>query len=291
MGLGYAELSAENPSLIYCSITGFGRTGAKAGHPAYDNVIQAWSGLMEATGTEDSGPIKAGPPILDYATGAQAAFAIAAALLRRERTGLGQRIDISMLDAAIMSMSADVSATLRTGRPPARRGNVSRAPGYGAYRARDGLVMLGAYSAAQHKKLYLALGLADLAESIGTELTVADMNLRYSDCNRIAAVISHNEAQYWENYLNDVHIPAARVRNLTEALESLLLLDSSVVGAVVREDGSKVSLPVAAFRCSEGGPMLKSPPPRPGQHTKAILRAFGLSEEAVHKLQVARTVI
>ena len=99
LGLGYDELAALNPSLIYCSITGFGQTGPKAGHTAFDNVIQARSGLMATTGTVHSAPLRVGAPVLDYGTGAQAAFAIAAALLRRERTGERQRLDVSMLDA------------------------------------------------------------------------------------------------------------------------------------------------------------------------------------------------
>ena len=123
LGLGYDELAALNPSLIYCSITGFGQTGPKAGHTAFDNVIQARSGLMATTGTLDSAPVGVGAPVLDYGTGAQAAFAIAAALLRRERTGKGQRLDVSMLDASMVLMSSAVVTSEVSGRAPVPHGN------------------------------------------------------------------------------------------------------------------------------------------------------------------------
>jgi len=93
-GLDYDSLAKINPRLIYCSITGFGQTGPKREHPAFDNTIQAFSGMMEETGPADGDPVMIGPPVLDYGTGAQAAFAMAAALLRRERTGQGQHIDV-----------------------------------------------------------------------------------------------------------------------------------------------------------------------------------------------------
>ena len=123
LGLGYEDLASLNPSLIYCSITGFGQTGPKAGHTAFDNVIQARSGLMATTGTVDTAPVRVGAPVLDYGTGAQAAFAIAAALLRRERTGQGQRLDVSMLDAALVLMASAVATSEASGEPPVPHGN------------------------------------------------------------------------------------------------------------------------------------------------------------------------
>ena len=125
LGLSYDHLSAVNPSLIYCSMTGFGHTGPKSTHPAYDNVIQAYSGLMDATGTEESGPLKVGPPVLDYGTGAQAALAISAALYQRSHTGVGQHIDIAMLDCAMMLMTSTVFESAVTGEAPVKEGNCS----------------------------------------------------------------------------------------------------------------------------------------------------------------------
>ena len=123
LGLGYEDLRAVRPDLVYCSITGFGHTGPKRGPGAFDNVIQAFSGMMTTTGHPDEPEVMVGPPFADYGTGAQAAFAIAAALLRRERTGEGQRIDVSMLDSALAMMACWVLNASLTGEPPARSGN------------------------------------------------------------------------------------------------------------------------------------------------------------------------
>ena len=118
LGLGYDDLAQIRPDLIYCSLTGYGRTGPKAEHPAYDLVIQAYSGLMYANGWGDDGdrPLRVGPPVIDYGTGMQAAFAVAAALFQRQRTGKGQNIDLAMADAALMLMTAHVGQTLATGK-------------------------------------------------------------------------------------------------------------------------------------------------------------------------------
>src|SRR5262249_23200675 len=144
LGLGYEDLTAINPRLSYCSLTGFGQNGPKRGHGAYDCVIQAISGLMSVTGTPESGPLKVGAPVIDYGTGVFAAFAVSAALFQRERTGRGQRIDVSMMDATLMLMSSTMVEYLNAGTDHGPIGN--RNPygnaSYTVHRTRDGLIML-----------------------------------------------------------------------------------------------------------------------------------------------------
>lgn len=158
VGLGYDKLSELNPKLIYCSMTGFGQTGPKARHPAYDNVIQAFSGLMAATGSESTAPVRVGPPVLDYGTGAQAAFAIASALFQRSRTERGQYIDVAMLDAAMMLMSSAVVDTEVRGSAPPLSGNANPAnAAYACYETLDGLIMIGAFTGRQRADLWQVL--------------------------------------------------------------------------------------------------------------------------------------
>lgn len=147
LGLSYAHVSAINPQLIYCSMTGFGRTGPKADHPAYDVVIQAFTGLMAANGNAHTGPMRVGPPMVDYGTGAQAALAISAALFQRTKTGKGQHIDVAMTDAAFMLMSAFVTDALITGEAPPPHGNVhARYAGYATFDTADRMMMIGAWT-------------------------------------------------------------------------------------------------------------------------------------------------
>src|SRR5437868_672559 len=163
LGLGYEALAAINPRLVYCSISAFGQDGPRREQTAYDHVIQATSGLMAMTGTEEVNPIKFGAPAVDYATGTMAAFALASALFQRERTGKGQRIDVAMLDVAMILMSSHLTGYLRNGVHPRPSGNRHSHATNGAFVAKDGaLIMLGASNIRQQKRLWTALGRPDM---------------------------------------------------------------------------------------------------------------------------------
>ena len=138
LGLGYDVLSALNPKLIYCSISAFGHGGPRGNQTAYDHVIQATSGIMAATGTPEVNPIKFGAPAIDYATGTMGAFALSAALFQREKTGRGQRIDLAMLDVALMMQASHVAAYLRTGKGAKPAGNKHLHATNSAYQRRTG---------------------------------------------------------------------------------------------------------------------------------------------------------
>jgi crotonobetainyl-CoA:carnitine CoA-transferase CaiB-like acyl-CoA transferase len=141
LGLGYEALSAINPRLIYASFSAFGQQGPRGGQTAYDHVIQATSGIMAMTGTKDVHPVKFGAPAIDYATGMTGAFALSAALFQREKTGRGQRIDMAMLDVAMVLMSSHMTGYLRNGVHPKPHGNRHPHATNGAFDTKDGLVM------------------------------------------------------------------------------------------------------------------------------------------------------
>ena len=201
LGLSYDVLRAVNSSLIYCSMSGYGQTGPKAGHPAYDVVIQAWSGIMAANGwNSEDPPLRVGPPMVDYGTGAQAAMAISAALFQRTRTGKGQFIDVAMADAALMLMSAHVVETMTTGRAPAPHGNTHpKLAGYSAYQANDGWVMFGAWTNAQLDALLRVFGLHAAADRVA-ETARADIGGMVAELEAvIGEVAATKSAQHWED--------------------------------------------------------------------------------------------
>jgi crotonobetainyl-CoA:carnitine CoA-transferase CaiB-like acyl-CoA transferase len=275
LGLEYEALRALNPRLIHCAISGFGQTGPKAGHPAYDVVIQAYSGIMMANGrSADDGPLRVGPPMVDYGTGAQAAFAIAAALFQRTRTGFGQKIDVAMADAALMLMSASVTDTIATGAMARPNGNAHpRLPSYSAYETADGWIMLGAYTVKQCAALMRVLGFEAEACEID-KVTKHDIGARADkDRGLIAARMKEEPAQYWEDALNAAHVPAARVRRIEETLSEAQFASRHVVQAYgdTVGQGAPDRLPVAAFTFDHGGPKLNGPPPGFGVHTGEIL--------------------
>src|SRR5262249_44198508 len=214
LGLGYTALSAINPRLIYASFSAFGQQGPRGPHTAYDHVIQATSGIMAMTGTEEVHPVKFGAPAIDYATGTTGAFALAAALFQRERTGRGQRIDMAMLDVAMILMGSHVTGYLRNGAHPEPRGNKHPHATNSAYPAKDGLVMLGASNLRQQRRLWTVLGRPDMIKRTNEE--------RDQDRDGEAAVLSEilqdRSAQEWEEFLQARHVPAARVRAMAEAI-------------------------------------------------------------------------
>jgi crotonobetainyl-CoA:carnitine CoA-transferase CaiB-like acyl-CoA transferase len=288
LGLGYEDIRAVNPDIIYCSITGFGQTGPKRGHGAFDNVIQAYSGMMMATGHADGPAVMVGPPVLDYSTGAQAAFAISSALLRRERTGKGQRIDVAMLDAALMLMASGVLNVSLTGQTPKRsiegRDYVAA---YGCFDTADEKLMLGVFTVGQHARMWRALGREDLARKV-EGLRNSDMpKHRDHDEPILVEILKTRGADEWEAILNEAGVPAARVRTLNEALLSEQVASRSAIASlgIKGAPGGTHRTAVAAFGCSEDGPCVRSSPAEIGEHTEEIIVGLGYSPELVEDLR------
>ncbi len=293
LGLGYDALSLDNPELIYCSITGFGQTGPKRCHPAYDVVIQAYSGLMAANGTPETTPVRVGPPMVDYGTGAQAALSICAALLQRARTGRGQRIDVAMLDCALMLMCAFVTDTVKLDQPPEPHGNVHpRYAGYATYDTADGMLMLGAWTNRQLASALDVLGLSAEAADVRTAPRATIGDRRAKDAAAIAGILKTRTADHWEQAFNAAHVPAARVRTLDEALREAQVASRTVLQSP--PSGLPASapqrFPTAGFNYAHGSPALDRPPPALGEHTAEILGQLDYAEKDIERLRKARVV-
>jgi crotonobetainyl-CoA:carnitine CoA-transferase CaiB-like acyl-CoA transferase len=282
--LAYGDLLTINPRLIYCSMTGFGQEGPKAEHNAYDCVIQAISGLMSTTGWPTMSPLKTGAPVVDYASGLCAAFAIASALFQRARTGLGQHIDCAMLDTALLMMSSSVTACLFSGIPPKPRGNDNKWAGVSAYETKDGLLMLGSIRERQHQRLWQALGRPDLA-ALSTVEDQEDHRDRLAEALR--EVMLTRTAEEWEDFLIGIQVPAARVRNLAEALCLEQLGHRRLMHRFEEVPGVEgpLTVPVAAFRFAHGGPRVERPPQPLGADTEAVLGELGLTAGEIAALR------
>lgn len=289
LGLGYAALSAINPRLIYASFSAFGQDGPRGTQTAYDHVIQATSGIMAMTGTEEVHPLELGVMAVDYATGTMGAFALAAALFQRERTGHGQHIDMAMLDVAMILMASHLTGYTRNGRHPKPHGNRHNWATNGLYETKDGLmVMVGASSIRQQRRLWTLLEQPDLIKCTNPE--------READFGREEAALRDimltRTADEWEAYLQAGHVPAARVRTMGEALADPQLGSRGVLhrheGATGVEGGFTV--PLAAFKFAHGGPAIDTPPPALGEHTDVVLAELGYSAADVARLRDAKAV-
>ena len=279
LGLGYAALSAINPRLIYCSISAFGQDGPRREQTAYDHVIQATSGLMAMTGTEEVNPIKFGAPAVDYATGTMGAFALASALFQRERTGKGQHIDLAMVGVAMMLMGSHLTGYMRNGAEPRPHGNKQPFATNSCYEAKDGLLMIGASNLGQQRRLWTVLERPDMIKH--------DNEARETDREREAAVLADiiktRTADEWEVYLQARHVPAARVRTMAEAVADPHFKTRGVFHHHASAPGvdGPFGVPLAAFKFAHGGPSIETPPPEFGADTDAVLAEHGYRAEEV----------
>jgi CoA:oxalate CoA-transferase len=294
-GIGYDDACKVKPDIIYCSATGYGQIGPKARYPAYDSVIQAAAGLMSMTGTDESGPLKAGPPIVDYAMGQAGAFAIAAALFQRSRTGQGQHIDLSMMDSCMALMTSIWTSFANTGTEPSLRGNEapSRSPASTTFATADGALAIAINEDHQFANLVTAIGRADIA---------ADP--RYSDAARrrgetaflrsaIAEALLTRAAAEWEPLLNEAGVPAARVATLPEIMGAPDSPCHSFLGQFAGGDtglARDITVPLTAFKFRTGSPALNRPPPRVGAHTEEILKEIGRNATVIGHLRDAGVI-
>jgi crotonobetainyl-CoA:carnitine CoA-transferase CaiB-like acyl-CoA transferase len=267
LGLGYDDLSKINPRLIYASFSAFGQKGPRGNQTAYDHVIQATSGIMAMTGTKDVHPVKFGSPAIDYATGMTGAFALSAALYQREKTGKGQRIDMAMLDVAMILMSSLLTGYLRNGTHPKPHGNRHPHATNGAFETKQGLVMLGASNLRQQKRLWTLLGRPEMIKQTNKE--------RDADHAREVAMLSEimrtRTADEWEQFLQANHVPAARVRTMGEALADPQMASRGVIHRHQGVGGiGDFGVPLAAFKFAHDGPRIDAPPPALGQHNEEI---------------------
>jgi crotonobetainyl-CoA:carnitine CoA-transferase CaiB-like acyl-CoA transferase len=267
LGLGYDTLSALNPRLIYCSMSAFGQKGPRAGHTAYDNVIQATSGLMAQTGTPDVHPVKVGAPVVDYSVGLVGAFALSSALFQRARTGKGQYIDLSMLATALMLMSTYAVNYTRAGKKPKPQGNDHT---YFAtsccYRTKDGLLMLGATNARQQRRLWTVLNRPDMIR----DKIVRDAGDRDNEARVLAEMLLTRTAADWEAVFNGVRVPAARVRSLVETLADPHVAAMGIFHRLADYAGASLDLPLTAFTMAHGGAQITRPPPSLGDTAPEI---------------------
>jgi len=270
LGLDEESLAAKHPHLIHCAMTGYGRGGPQENTAAYDVNIQAACGLMDATGTQQSGPTRTGAPILDYATALAASFAISAALIERTSTGAGNFIDVSMLETGLSLMSSSVTDYLKTGNVPKRRGNLanSRSPGAGSFSCKEGVLSLGVNEESHFISLSKALGREDwLSDSRYAQRAVRHKHASEL-ANEIELELAKRTAKEWEPVLQSAGVPSARLRSMPEALDSAQVQARGFVQTTV--DG--VQVPTLPFRL--GGaeaycPISKAP--ARGEHSEEIL--------------------
>lgn len=285
LGLGHEETRSLRPDLVYCSVSGYGQSGPLRDWPAIDNIVQATSGMMSLGGEPGDPPVRVGFPVVDTLTGQTAAFAILAALMRRERGGGGEYIDVAMMDASLAFMASAVVPFLVTGRTLERTGNTgySGQPTSALFTASDGkLISLGVVQQAQFELLARLLDRPQWL--VDPRFATADLRRENAATMKtdLDGVFRQHAAAEWEMRLSAAGIPCGMVRNVEEAI-SLPHLQSRgikiplhVPGLHARED---IDIVNAGFSFTAGGPAVAAPPPAHGQHTEEMLKWLDFTVE------------
>lgn len=274
-GLGYDELAAENPGLIYCSITGFGQNGPYKDRGGYDFIIQAMGGLMSITGEpgdQGGGPQKVGLAVSDLFTGMYASVALLAAVTHRERTGEGQYIDLALLDctAAILSMMA--TNYFISGKSPVRMGNAhpNVAP-YGLYDTADGHLVIAVGNDPQFSRLCDVLGLSKLASDSRFTNNAMRLANRVAMDKMLCSKIKQWHTPDLQAALNGASVPCGGVNSIGEVFDDPQIKHRGIKTTLQHPLSETVSVAGSPIRLSKTPVSYRLPPPLLGEHTDEVL--------------------
>ncbi len=280
-GLDWDSLSALQPSLVYCSISGFGQSGPYRDRPGYDYVVQAMSGLMSITGPIAGDPSRVGVPISDVLAGLFAVNSVLAALRHSEHTGQGQFLDVSLLDCQLAALVNVAGAFLVDGLPPKRHGNQhpNIAP-YQVFQAADLPFVLAAGNDRQFGRLCEVIGRPDLSSDARFESNGKRVKNRAELVRELELSFSLRPAEEWVSHLLELGVPAGPILSVAEALQDQHVVER---GLIPEADGFRSLRYPVQFSATD--PRVRNKPPRLGEHTGQVLKELlGLSCEQIDKL-------
>lgn len=291
-GLDAATLRAANPRLIYCSITGFGQTGPNAQRAGYDFLVQGEGGLMSLTGMADGPPLKAGIGIADLICGMYAAVGILAAVAAREKTGLGQHIDLALMDAQVAMLVNQGVGYLTDGKTPPRRGNdhPTIVP-YGTFPANDGTFILAIGNDGQFSRFAALAGAPGLATDPRFATNAARVRHRDILIPLIATLTAGRTAQDWLSICAAQGIPAGPVNDLAQVFASPQVAARAMTVAMALGTGETATLIGNPLKMSGTPVTYAKPPPALGADTGAVLaRHLGLTQTELSDLAAAGVI-
>lgn len=287
LGLGYDEVAAQRPRIVYCSISGFGQTGPRRAEPGYDAVMQAEGGLMSITGARDGPPYRLGVAIADLATALFAVQGILAALIAREKTGRGQLVDVGMLDTVASLLTYQAGIVFATGTSPGRMGNQhpSIAP-YDTFATADGEFVLAVGNDEQFRRM--AALLQEPWLSADPRFATNSDRVHHYDALRaeLRRVFATWKRDAVVRALTDAGVPCGAVRSVTETLADPQLAARDMIVPITHSVAGDIRVLGNPLKLSATPPEIRTAPPALGQHTDAILEGdLGLRQEEIARLR------
>jgi len=291
LGIDHASLAQVNPRIITCSVTGFGETGPEIHRPAFDQVVQAMGGGMSITGTPETGPTRSGIPIGDLGGGIFGTMGVLAAIAERERTGLGQHVDVSMLDAQISMLNYMATMYLMSGQVPEGIGNSHfvHVP-YNSYPTADGHIIVACIGDAFFERFAEFIGIPELLEP-----SLRKQAVRYAAKARIDALVAAKmqtrTTAEWQAQLQAARIPCGPVNNFRQALDDSQVRARDMVLDVQLHSGETVQMPGNPIKLSAAQARPTVRPPQLGEHTQEVLGGLvGYSAEHLAQLRASGAI-
>jgi formyl-CoA transferase len=287
LGIGEKKLRELNPRLIYASVTGFGADGPLSQWPGYDLIVQAWGGLMSITGAPDGEPVKVGVAIIDLVAGLMLGKAVIAALFAREKLGIGQRVDTSLLEAEVASLINVGSNYLVGGEIPARWGNAHpNIVPYQSFKTADGYLVVGIASEVIWRRFCQAIGKPGLAEDPRFANNSSRVKNRAHLITILDAVFLGRTNDVWLRTLTEAEVPCAPVQTVDQVFSAPQVSHREMVVDVNHPTAGMVRMAGIPVKFSATPASIRRPPPLLGQHTAEVLETWlGITTEQLEELQ------
>ena len=279
-GLGYSTLYELNPRIVYCSITGFGETGPDRDLPGYDFIIQAMSGLMNITGTKESGPQKSGVAITDVLTGLYACIGIQAALLERVQSGVGQKLDIALYDTAVSALVNIGSNYLMSEEIPTALGNAhANIVPYQTFKTLDGEMVIAVGNDNQFKALCRILGQEDIADDERYQTNPQRVKYREQLIRVLQTVLATKPTTYWQQQCRENGIPSGPIQNLEEVVNDEQLQSRNMFITHDHPTAGPIKMIGSPLKLSRTPVEIKHHPPNPGEHQAEIMDRIDMNKK------------
>jgi crotonobetainyl-CoA:carnitine CoA-transferase CaiB-like acyl-CoA transferase len=286
MGLGYEAVKKVKPDIIYCSISGYGRTGPMAEKPGYDLLIQAYSGLMSLTGEPDGMPLRVGFSLVDLFTGMMAYGSIVTALYHRQQTGQGQQIEAALLDGQVAAMSYHATAYFATRVVPHRMGSghPSLVP-YQSFPAADGFFILGVANEGLWRRFCQAIERPDLMEDPRFK-TNDDRVAHRAECvDALSEIFRARTVGEWVEVISGAGVPCGPINRVSDVVNDPQVLARHMIAEMSHPNVPDLKVPNSPLKLAETPPAIRRPPPLLGQHNEEVLTELGYSRKQIVNLR------
>ena len=289
--IDFETLKNINPKIITCSITGFGETGPHSSRPAYDQIVQAYSGGMSITGPDANTPTRAGIPIGDLGSGLYGVIGILSALLSREKTNKGQHIDMSLLDVQISLLTYMATMQTLSGIDPKPIGNAHfvHVP-YNSFTTKDGFVVIAVITDAFWEALLDVVNTESLRDPRFSKSIDRLKNQQFIE-SELNKILSTQTSDYWIKALNKAKVPCGPINTFSQALSDEQIIHRNMMVEVEHPDGGKVKMPGNPIKLSYTDEDSYTPPPHLGAHTKEILKEWGKFDDNAIQELIERNII